>query len=206
MSADWQPLPQVTISEEDRINRQRELVQSVLSSVAVVVAWFTAAGLVGALVWVKVTDLPTFTRVADNGSMGEEQLGKQFAVSGWFLVIAVVGGLVSGLVLLLLRRSSPPLVLVPLVALGGGLATLLMVQCGLAWGPGDPNAALLKAPLGAEVPTQLKADVNAVFLAWSVAALLGAALSLWLQEARENARRRREVEYPQLPLSADYSG
>jgi len=206
MSDTWQPLPQVTIDEQDRVAQQRELVQSLLTSLAVVVAWFTAAGLLGALVWLKVTDLPTFTRVADNGSMGEEQLGKQFAVSGWFLVIAVVGGLLSGLVILLLRRSSPPLVVVVLVGLGGGLATLLMVQCGLAWGPGDPNAALLKAPLGAEVPTRLQADVDAVFFAWSVAALLGAALSLWLQETRENSRRRREDEYPQLPLSADHSG
>ncbi|RYJ05462.1 MAG: hypothetical protein EON52_11445 [Actinomycetales bacterium] len=164
---------------------RRGTVQDLLTSISVVTAWFTALGLLGALVWVKVTPLPGFTRVADNGTMDEEQLAKQFSANGWFLVIAVVAGLLSGLVLLLVRRRTLPAVMVVLVALGGGLATVLMVQCGLAWGPGDPNAALAVAQIGDVVPIQLKVDAKGVYYAWSVAALVGAAIATWLLESVE---------------------
>ncbi|MCX6397806.1 MAG: hypothetical protein NTV23_15070 [Propionibacteriales bacterium] len=195
ISEDLPVLPAVTVHEEDRLEHRRGLVQDLVTSVSVVVAWFTAAGLLGALLWVTVTPLPGFTRIAESGTMDEEQLAKQFSSSGWFLVIAVVGGLLSGLALMLLRRTSPPAVLVVLLALGGGLATLLMVQCGLAWGPDDPNAALATAPVGDVVPIQLKADAHGVYYAWSVAALLGAGLMLWGAESRAN-RRARRADHP----------
>jgi len=165
-------------------------VQDLLASVAVVIGWFSALGLVGALIWVKVTPLPGFTRVAESGSMGEEELAKQFAINGWFLVIAASAGLLSGLALMLLRRTSPPLVMIVLVALGGGLATVVMLQGGLVWGPGDPNAGLAGAALGEVVPIQLKPDVDAVYFAWSIAALIGAAAAVWVLESRESRRAR----------------
>lgn len=163
----------------------RGTIQDLLTSISVVTAWFTAAGLLGALIWVKVTPLPGFTRVAAGGTMDEEQLAKQFSANGWFVVIAVVAGLLSGLVLMLVRRRTLPAVMVVLVALGGGLATVLMVQCGLAWGPGDPDAALAVAQIGDVVPIRLEVDAKGVYFAWSVAALLGAAIGTWLLELVE---------------------
>ena len=56
-------------------------------------------------------------------------------------MIAAVGGLLSG-VLLLIWRWRDPLLMVVLVALGGGLASWLMVHVGLALGPEDEVAAL----------------------------------------------------------------
>lgn len=183
------PLPQVTISNEERIERRRGILQEILTTLAIVVGWFTAAGAIGALVWVNVTTLPGYTRVAEGGSMDEVQMAKQFAINGWFLVIAVAGGLISGVALLLIRRRSP-VVTVVLVALGGGLATWLMLQCGLSWGPGDPKVALASAQLGDLVRIQLKPDARAVYFAWSIGALVGSAVAIWLLESRETSRAR----------------
>lgn len=193
--------PPPTDLPEDQAERRRVLVQDALTSLGVVTAWFTAAGLLGALIWVEVTPLPGFTKILGNGTMDEEQLAKQFSANGWFLVIAVVGGLLSGLVLLLVRRHAQPVVMVMLVALGGGLATLLMVRCGLAWGPGDPNAALLKAEVGEVVPIRLEVDAKGVYFAWSAAALLGAALAQWLLDSREKRAAGFGYEDDQYPFS-----
>lgn len=183
-SAELPSFGEVTISDGERTERIRAIVSELSTSLALVVGWFTAAGALGALIWVNVTTLPVYVRVAQGGSMDEEQLAKQFSINGWFLVIAVVGGLLSGLVLLLVRRGSP-VVMVVLVAFGSGLATWLMMSCGLAWGPGDPKVALASAQVGEVVPIQLKPDVDAVYFAWSIATLVGAALAIWILESRD---------------------
>lgn len=183
------PAPQPVVPSDDELaERRRAFVQDLLTNLSLITTWFAAAGVLGALVWVQVTPLPGFTRIGNSGSMDEEQLARQFASNGWFLVIAAVAGLLSGIVLLLLRRRSHPSVVVGLVALGGGLATLVMVRCGLAWGPDDPNVALSKAKLGEVVPIQLKVDAHGVYFAWSVAALVGAMISLWWLDSREKQR------------------
>jgi hypothetical protein len=197
------PLPQVEPTDAEALARRREFIADLSTSVAVVAAWFTVLALVAALIWVKVTPLPEFTRTATNGSMDEEQLARQFATNGWFLVIAGASGLISGLVLLLLRRRSP-VVMVALVAAGGGLATLIMLQCGLAWGPGDPNVALGLAKFGQKVPVRLKPDVHAVYYIWSLTAMVGAVVALWILESVAN-RRARLNPAPQYPNHSDYS-
>lgn len=189
------PLPQVAPHDEDRRARQQALLREIGTSAALVALWFAAVGLVGALVWREVTPLPTFTRIGTTGSMDEEQLSHQFSINGWFLVIAVVGGLLSGVALLLIRRRSP-VVMVLLVALGGGLATLLMTQCGLAWGPADPSVALAHAQLGDKIPIRLEPDVNAVYFAWSIAALLGAAFALWVLDSAAGRKTRAAADQP----------
>ncbi|MCZ4499384.1 MAG: hypothetical protein JWQ74_1937 [Marmoricola sp.] len=167
--------------------------------VAVVVAWFALAALICAAIWVKVTPLPHYTRTADNATMDEAQLAKQVATDGWFFAIAAVAGLVSGFALLVLRRRSP-ILMVLLVAGGGALATYLMLQLGLAFGPPDPNGVFAGVPVGAQVPLRIKPDADGIRFVWSIAALVGALLALWGREARENRRTRPETTlFPNLP-------
>ncbi|MET3960377.1 hypothetical protein ABIE44_000311 [Marmoricola sp. OAE513] len=189
-----------SVTEAEAAEQRRELITELVTSALVVLAWFAVAAVIGALIWVEVTPLPEFTRIATTGTMDEEQLAKQFSTNGWFTVIAAIGGLVSGLALLLLRRKSP-VAMVGMVAVGGAVATLVMLQLGLAWGPGDPNVALGAAQIGDKVPVQLKPDAKAVYFAWSIAALLGAALALWLTESFANRR----AELDQAPGSAPYA-
>ena len=167
---------------------------------AIVLGWFALLGLVGAVVWDRVTPLAAFTRTADNGTMGEEELARQFATNGWFFVIAAVAGLVSGLVLLLWRHRRP-LLMVVLVALGGGLATLVMQQVGLHLGPADPSSVLPTVAVGTQVPMRLEPDAHGVYFVWSVAALIGAVIALWGSESRATARSRDEMSQFELPRS-----
>jgi hypothetical protein len=162
------------LSEEVRAFLRRPLVRDA----GFVLAWFVVLGLVGAVVWWQITPLAEYTRTADNAQMGEDQLGVQVATDGWFFVIAVVGGLLSGLTLLSLRRRDP-VAMVLLVTLGGGLATWLMLRAGLWLGPADPKDALRAAAVGDKVPIQLKPQASAVYFVWPIAALLGAVGVIW---------------------------
>lgn len=164
-----------------------------LRDAAAVAAWFAAAGVVGAVVWELVTPLAEYTRSAESGTMGEEELARQFGATGWFLVIAAVGGFVSGLVLLLLRRRNPILTVV-LVAVGGALASLVMAVVGLALGPADPNDVLATVAVGDTVPLQLRVEGAGVYLVWSIAAMAGAlAALLFFESPAERAAREERL-------------
>jgi hypothetical protein len=149
-----------------------------LRDAVTVLVWFAALGVVGALVWWQVTPLAEFTRTATNAEMGEEQLGRQVAADGWFVVIGGIGGLISGVVLLVWRRRDP-VAMVVLVALGGLLAGWVMLEVGLWLGPQDPKHALAHVAVGAKVPMQLKPHASGVEFTWSIAALLGALGVIW---------------------------
>jgi len=154
--------------------------------VAVVVAWFAVAAIVGAVVWWQVTPLAEFTRTSTNAQMDESQLGTQVAADGWFFVIGIVGGLVSGITLLLLLRRDPVAAVV-LVTLGALLATWLMLRLGLWLGPANPKDVLAHVPVGHKVPVQLKTSATGVDFAWPLGVLLGAIGVLWGSEDRRRA-------------------
>jgi hypothetical protein len=158
--------------------RSSRLVPAVLDAVIVAV-WFIVAGLVGAWVWSQVTTLPQVSKSGNNATIPSEELVKQVGMDSWFFVIALAGGVLSGVLLLAWRRRDPLLTVV-LVVLGGGLASWLMIHVGKAIGPADPIAALRKLPDGAHVSEQLRLHADGVAWAWSIAAAFGALLYLWV--------------------------
>lgn len=165
----------------------------VLRDVGIVVAWFAVAGVLGALIWWQLTPLAEFTRTVDNGVMDEQQLAKQVGTDGWFVVVSAVGGLISGIALLSWRRRDP-LLMVVLVALGGGLATWVMLKAGLAFGPPDPDTVLKHAKTGAKIPVQLDPTTTGIYVTWSVAALIGAVGVIW---GTDSATKRARHEHPE---------
>lgn len=165
--------------------RSSQLVPVVLD-VVVVGVWFVVAGLVGAWVWSQVTTLPQVSKSGKNATVASEELVKQVGMDSWFFVIALAGGVLSG-VLLLAWRHRDPLLSVALVALGGGLASWLMIHVGKAIGPGDPIAALRKLPDGAQVSEQLRLHAGGVAWVWSIAAAFGALLYLWVLAKPDDA-------------------
>lgn len=159
--------------------RRRETLRAAVRDAVVVGAWFVVAGLVAGLVWVQVVTPPEVTRTGGNATVPTEELAKQVAIDGWFAVIALVAGTLSGVLLLAWRRRDP-LLMVPLVALGGGLASWLMVQVGRVLGPDDEIAALRRLPDGSQVSEQLRLHATGVAWVWSIAAVFGALLYLWV--------------------------
>lgn len=150
----------------------------ILADIGIALAWFVLAGLLGALIWWQLTPLAEYTRTVENGVMDEQQLAKYVATDGWFVVISAVGGLLSGIALLSWRRRDPVLMVI-LVALGGAVATWVMLQTGLALGPPDPDATIRSAKVGAKIPVRLDPTTTGIYVTWSVCALLGAIGVIW---------------------------
>jgi hypothetical protein len=151
----------------------------VATDVLVVLVWFFVAGVVGALLWWAITPLPEVTKSAEGAVYDNGALVSRVAIDGWFFVIAAIGGLASG-VLLLAWRGRRPVLMVLLVVLGAGLASWLMVRIGLLLGPGEETAALSGKPNGSKVPMQLDLHATGVAWLWPMGAALGALVQLWV--------------------------
>ena len=177
-------MPELTPGAAEATGRRPSpLRHPLVADVLVVLSWFVAAGVLGAVLWWQVTPLAEYTRTATDAAMGEDQLGRQVSADGWYFAIAVLGGLVSGVALLVLRRRDP-VVTVVLVTLGGLLAAWLMLRVGLWLGPADPKDVLDSVAVGGKVPLQLETHTTGVFLAWPIGALLGATVVLWGSDDR----------------------
>lgn len=164
--------------------------QGVLADVVAVLGTFLVVGVVCAFVWWLLVDPAEFTRTAGGGgAMGEAQLAKRFDADGWYAVIAIVAGFLSGLGLTWWRSRDFRLTTVLLVP-GAALAAATMAVVGRALGPGDPRVTLVHAAPGAMVPVQLAvASVSGLphwlrwltptYLMWPIAVLFGALMVLW---------------------------
>ncbi|KQT89623.1 hypothetical protein ASG49_18050 [Marmoricola sp. Leaf446] len=153
--------------------------REVLLDAVVVLVWSLVAGVVGALVWWQATPLPQATATPDGPALTADALAGQVAVDGWFAVVAVVLGLLSGLVLLAWRRRDP-LLSVALVVLGAALAAQVAVRLGEVLGPADPAIVLDGRAEGAQAPLQLALQAPGLVWVWPAAAALGALLHLFV--------------------------
>lgn len=178
MSASVQAVPHSNSGESTSRAVRPALVAGALEALVVAV-WFAVLGVGGAFLWRQLTTLPKVTRTGDGASLAPVELLKQVNIDGWFFLIAAVGGLFSGVLLLAWRRRDPVLMVV-LVVLGAGLASWLMVDLGLALGPPSELAALRALPEGSEVPMRLKLHAPGVTFVWPIGAALGCLIQLWL--------------------------
>jgi hypothetical protein len=169
---------------------------------ALVLSVMLLLGLLCGLLWSVLATPAEFTKVSNGAAMGEDQLGRQFGVVGWFVLIGGLAGLAAGLVLSWWRSRDPVLTSVLLVV-GSLLAAFVMALVGHLLGPGDPRAALRAAQVGAHVSQRLDVglrpvwpigpylrDTATVYLAWPVGALAGA---LFVLLGRAPDRRPQEA-------------
>jgi hypothetical protein len=162
-----------------------------LADAAVVLAWFVVLGVVAAVLWWQLTPLAEYTRTATSAQMNEEELGRQVAADGWYVALAAIGGVLSGITLLSWRRRDP-LAMVVLVTIGSAVAAWVMLRVGLWLGPADPKSVLPTVTEGTKVPLQLKPEVTGVAYVWPIGVLLGAIGVIWGTDDFK-ARRRREI-------------
>ncbi len=141
-------------------------------------------GLCCGVLWWVLVDPATFTKLADGGSMGESQLGRQFDGDGWYAVIAAVAGVLAGAVLTWWRARDFVLTTLLLV-LAAAVAAVTMSLTGRLLGPGDPEAALAAAEVGERVPVQLEVTAAVTYLVWPIAMLVGALMVLWSQTGED---------------------
>jgi hypothetical protein len=146
--------------------------------VATVLGILLALGILGGVVWWLVVSPAEYTKAASGASMGELDLGKQFAADGYYVVVAALAGLLAGIALTWWRSRDPVLTTV-LLLVGSALAAAAMAVTGHLLGPSGTSAALAAAKIGDKVPVPLKVDAFVVYLTWPVAVLVGAGVVLF---------------------------
>jgi hypothetical protein len=151
---------------------------AVLRDAATVLVWFVVAAAVAAVVWWQLAPEPFFTRTRTGAEMDQVQLSRQVGIDGWYFLLAVAAGVVSGVVLTAWRRRDPLLTVV-LVTCGAGLAGWLATRFGLWLGPASPHDVIRHVPVGGHAPVQLMLSAAGEQLVWPMAALLGALGVLW---------------------------
>lgn len=157
----------------------------------------TAVGALTGVGWWLLVTPAFFTKQPGGGSMSELQLGHRVSADGWYAVLAVVVGLLGGVVLSRWQERDSLLTLVVLLA-GSVLAAAAMALVGHLLGPGDPRVALAQAPLGGRVAVPLSVSASTAYLAWPVGAALGALLVLGFTDARQDGDepRRTNLSHP----------
>jgi len=169
------------MGERDRVPDRRDA--------AIILATFLLLGVLGGVLWSLVVSPAEFTKLADGGSMGEDELSKKFAADGWFILIGTPAGVLAGLVLAW-WRARDPLVTSALLVAGSAVAAGVMALVGHLLGPGSTQAALAAAQVGAKVPERLDVDAFIVYLAWPVGVLAGALFVLLGRPPEHDAERR----------------
>jgi hypothetical protein len=138
-----------------------------------VVAALAAVGALAGVVWQWLWT-PTVGVVVDHRWSAGDAIGLQheFSGTGWYVIVALVAGLVAGVTVALLADRVPLLTLAAVVV-GSALAAWLMVVVGTALGPPDPDVAARTADDGTRLPMQLTVTGHSPWVALPSGALIG---------------------------------
>jgi hypothetical protein len=159
--------------------RSREPAAAAVRDAVAVLGLFLAVGLICAVAWWLLVDLPVYTSTGSGeGAMEQVELAKRFNVDGWYAVLGAVGGFLAGLGLTW-WRSRDYLRTVGLLLPGAGFGAATTAIVGGLLGPEDPRVALATAAPGEAVPVALQLSADVAYLVWPIAALAGALMVLW---------------------------
>lgn len=149
--------------------------------------WWPAAGLVGAIggvVWWAITDTAIWVVTAEGATMSEGQSAHQFGAIVRFVIVgAVICVLFSAVMTVAVGEHWW---LVPMAALMSGLASGLAWLVGHLLGPDGPSSAD-RGSIGLRIPSALKVDAAAPFVAWAVFGVAGVLIGTWVLERRGRA-------------------
>ncbi|GAA4758802.1 hypothetical protein GCM10023350_50880 [Nocardioides endophyticus] len=150
-----------------------EMDKQVVLQLGLVVAALAAVGALAGVVWQWLWT-PTIGVVVDHHWSAGDAIGLQheFSGTGWYVIVALVAGLVAGIAVALLADRVPLLTLAAVVV-GSGLAAWLMLVVGTALGPPDPDVAARTADDGTRLPMQLSVTGYSPWGALPSGALLG---------------------------------
>lgn len=159
--------------------RSREPAAAAARDAVAVLGLFLAVGLVCAVAWWLLVDLPVYTSTGrGEGAMEQLELAKRFNIDGWYAVLGAVGGFLAGLGLTW-WRSRDYLRTVVLLLPGAGIGAATTALVGGLLGPDDPRVALASAARGEGVAVALQLSADVAYLVWPIAALAGALMVLW---------------------------
>jgi hypothetical protein len=156
-----------------------------------VVAVFAAVGAAAGWLWHRLWDQPSGVVSGGEWYTSEAGLRDDFQGVGWYVVIALVAGLVLGLLAAWLFDRSE-LVTLAAVAVGSVLAAYVMLRVGSHLGPADPHEIAKHAKDG----TKLKGALEVTSWPPRGAFPFGAVLGLAVVYAVSSGRTPTEVRPP----------
>ena len=152
--------------------------------VAVTLFAFLVAAVVVGVVWSQLVD-PVIVEQTELGLLSDEvALGDRFDTVGWYTLLGGGAGLLLG-VALVARRQAHEVVTLLAVLAGACLAAWLSARVGTWVGPDDPEQVLAGAEVGATAEDRITLDADVAYLAWPIAAMIGATVVLWSRPARD---------------------
>ena len=172
--------------------RTRTRIERPWRGVVVPLVVFPLLGVLGGVVWAWWADPATFTVARRQTFMGEEQLGRLFAVEADYAVVGLVGGFVVAAGLGGWLRWSGWRLVIGVLA-GSGLAALVSYRVGVAVGPGDLAAAAEAAAPGDAVPQPYEVQTPGLFFCWTLGALAGLVVVVWLLDRDRVDRDRPDL-------------
>ncbi len=162
---------------------------AVARDVGIVVVAFLVAGVVVGLVWPQVVEPVTVTRNELGLQTGEVALAHRFGQDAWYALLGGGAALLLGAALTLWRRAHEAATLGAIVV-AALLAAWVSSVVGTATGPEAAEVVLADAEMGTSAPDQVQVTAEAAYLAWPLAAVLGAVLVLWAPSSRGREQRR----------------
>lgn len=168
----------------DGLTAARVSRRSLLWAGAIVVV-LVAAGVVGGLVWRALVDVPAGIVVNHHWYPDPWDLGQRasFAATGWYVVVAIVAGLVIGLLAAWFSRA-PEIVTLVAVVVGSLLAAWLILVVGLHGAPPDPQGAAAHAADGTRLSGTISRPGAAAFITLPLAAIVPLAVVFLLVAER----------------------
>ena len=140
-----------------------------------IVALFAAVGAAAGWLWYKLWDVPSGVVSGGQWYTGEAGLRDDFQGVGWYITLALVAGLVLGMLTAWLFDRSE-LVTLGAVLVGSALAAYIMLRVGTHLSPPDPHELAKTAQDGDKLKGALRIDSWAPKGAFPFGALIGLAL------------------------------
>ncbi len=161
----------------------------------VIVAVFAAVGVLSGWLWFRLWEVPSGVVSGGQWYTNEAGLRDDFTGLAWYVAIAVLTGLVLGMLAAwLLHRSE--LVTLAAVLAGSVLAAFVMLRVGQHLSPADPHLLARTAADGTELKGSLRVRAWPPRGAFPFGALLGLAIVYGVSVGRMPAERRDEPASP----------
>ena len=184
--------PAVTPTTEHRSGRPRPALLGAAAQGLLIVVAFAAAGIVCGFVWESVWSPPHMVvQQHQVYYVDDAAVRGVFSGTGTYVIVAVLGALLTSAVVCLLARRREILTFVAVV-IGSVVAAVLMARTGVARGPVDPRSLAPTAANGTRVLGDLRVSGTSPYVVWPMASLIPLVFLFFTLPGKPSSRRAAE--------------
>lgn len=147
-------------------------VRPLLIRAALIVGAFVVAGVIGGVVWQLIWTPPQGVAIDGELLLDGDGLRSDFSSTALYVLVAAFAGLLVG-VLVAVLADGHELLSLAAVAVGSGLAAVVMLQVGQWAGPPDPGPLAAESEDYTRIPDDLDVSGSSAYTALPAGALTG---------------------------------